>query len=122
MAKELFADNVKQNKLREPFYTFRNELLVLLTVVTIFFRSMYNKIVIRFTVFGISRIIKDSVRVISLNLYPASTGFSLSWLLAFMAQSIPSMLPPAVFVILSGRDLEIRVGCSNQLSYETTEL
>ena len=76
------------------FYTLRNKLSVSLTVVIIFFRSMYNKIVIRWMVFGISRIIKDSVRVISLNLYPASTGFSLAWLLAFMAQSIPSTLPP----------------------------
>ena len=39
-----------------------------------------------------------------------------------MAQSIPSMLPPAVFVILSGRDLEIRVRCFNQLSYEATDV
>ena len=76
------------------FYTLRSKSSVSLTIVIIFFRSMYNKIVIRWTVFGISRIIKDSVRVISLNLYPASTGFSLAWLLAFMAQSIPSMLPP----------------------------
>ena len=39
-----------------------------------------------------------------------------------MAQSISSMLPPAVFVILSGRDLEIRVRCFNQLSYEATDV
>lgn len=57
MAKELFADNVKQKKLREPFYTFRNELLVLLTVVTIFFfRSMFNKTIIRFSFCDIQNI------------------------------------------------------------------
>ena len=56
VAKELFVDNVKQNKLREPFYTFRNELLVLLTVVTIFFRSMFNKTIIRFSFCDIQNI------------------------------------------------------------------
>ena len=52
VAKELFADYVKEKKLREPvyryIYTFRNKLSVPLTVETIFFGSMYNKTIIRF--------------------------------------------------------------------------
>ena len=50
VAKELFADYVKAKKLRKrDFHTIRNKLSVPLTVVTIFFfRSMYNKTIIRF--------------------------------------------------------------------------
>ena len=50
VAKQLFANYVKEKKLREPgvFLPFRNKLSVSVTVVTLFFRSMYIKIIIRF--------------------------------------------------------------------------
>ena len=69
MANELFADYVTETKLREPtvfLHVYKNKLSVPLTVVTIFFFSMYNKTIIRFG-FVISRIIKVSVRVMSLS-------------------------------------------------------
>ena len=72
VAKELFADFVKEKKLREPvyryIYTFRNKLSVPLTVATIVFFCQCIIKQLLDSVFVISRIIKVSVRVISLSL------------------------------------------------------
>ena len=50
------------------FHKIRNKLSVPLTVVTIFFRLMYNKTIIRFGFCDVSRTIKVLVRVICLSL------------------------------------------------------
>ena len=69
MAKELFADHVKEKKLREPkVLLLRNKLSVPLTVVTLFFLVQYIMTQLLDSVFVISRIIKVLVRVISLSL------------------------------------------------------
>ena len=67
VAKELFADYVKEKKLREPvyryIYTFRNKLSVPLTVATIVFFCQCIIKQLLDSVFVISRIIKVSVRL-----------------------------------------------------------
>ena len=67
VANEPFADYVKEKKLREPEVAEINYQFHLLSWPFFFFRSMYNKTIIRFS-FVISRKIKVSVRVIGRSL------------------------------------------------------
>ena len=70
VAKELFADYVKEKKLREPEVLFpRLEMNYQFHLLSwpFFFRSMYNKTIIRFS-FVISRKIEVSVKVIGRSL------------------------------------------------------